>query len=183
MPVAVAAILDGMPEPSDLRMHRAGGRCVITAGPVVLFDYDEADIGMRNLALVSLRSLGFRGRAVAGVLGLSEAYVATLWNTAKRDGSAGVLSGLGRRGKPGTVTPAQWDQARQWRAGGVSDAEIGRRLGVAHTTIGRGLGKRRDADAAGSWAADRLPDPGPAADAGAAGPAAPRAPGAREAAE
>jgi Transposase protein len=183
MPAAVAAILDGMPEPSDLCMHRAGGRCVITAGPVVLFDYDEADIGMRNLALVSLRSLGFKGRAVAGVLGLSEAYVATLWNTAKRDGSAGVLSGLGRRGKPGTVTPAQWDQARQWRADGVSDAEIGRRLGVAHTTIGRGLGKRQDTDAAGSWAADRLPDPGPAADAGAAGPAAPQAPGAREAAE
>ena len=93
MPAAVAAILEGMPEPSDLRMHRAGGRCIITCGAVTLFDYAGADIGMRNLALVSLRSLGFRGRKVAEVLGLSEAYVATLWSTAKRDGSAGVLSG------------------------------------------------------------------------------------------
>ena len=157
MSAAVAAILEGMPEPGDLRMHRAGGRCVITCGTVTLFDYAEADIGMRNLVLVSLRSLGFRGRKVAEVLGLSEAYVATLWNTAKRGGSAGVLSGLLRRGKPGTVTPAQWDQARQWRAEGASDAEISRRLGVAHTTIGRGLGKRKDPAAGDGWVADPLP--------------------------
>ena len=69
--------------------------------------------------------------------------MATLWSTAKRDGSAGVLSGQLRRGKPGTVTPGQWEQAGQWRAEGASDAEIGRRLGVAHTTIGRGLGERQ----------------------------------------
>jgi Transposase protein/Helix-turn-helix domain len=181
MSAAVAAILEGMPEPGDLRMHHAGGRCIITCGTVTLFDYAGDDIGMRNLALVSLRSLGFRGRKVAEVLGLSAAYVATLWNTAKRDGSAGVLSGLLRRGKPGTVTPAQRDQARQWRAEGASDAEIGRRLGVAHTTISRGLGKRRDgAAAAGAWAADPLPSaepdaPGTVAAPEAGAPAAPRA--------
>ena len=116
MSAAVAAILEGMPEPGDLRMHQVDGRCVITAGSVVLFDFDEADIGMRNLALVSLRSLGFRGRAVAAVLGLTEAYVSTLWSAARRDGSAAVLSGQLRRGKPGTVTPEQWEQARAWRA-------------------------------------------------------------------
>ncbi|MHB1597054.1 MAG: hypothetical protein ACYCO9_22885 [Streptosporangiaceae bacterium] len=42
MQAAVAAILEGMPEPSDLRLHRAGGRCVVTAGSRVLFDYDAA---------------------------------------------------------------------------------------------------------------------------------------------
>jgi hypothetical protein len=155
---AVAAILGGMPEPSDLRMHQVDGRCVITAGSVVLFDFDEADVGMRNLALVSLRSLGFRGRAVAAVLGLTEAYVSTLRSAARRDGSAAVLSGQLRRGKPGTVTPEQWEQARAWRAEGASDAEIGRRLGVAHTTIGRGLGKRQEtAAAAQAWVAGPLP--------------------------
>ena len=177
MSAAVAAILGGMPEPSDLRMHQAGGRCVIMCGAVTLFDYDAADLAMRNLAIVALRQLGFRGRRVAEVLGLTEAYVSTLYRTALRDGSAAVVSGQQRRGSPGTVTPGQWDQARQWRAEGASDAEIGRRLGVAHTTIGRGLGKRQDADAAGSRDTDRLPDPGPAADAGAAGPAAPQPPG------
>ena len=173
MSAAVAAILEGMPEPGDLRMHQVDGRCVITAGSVVLFDFDEADIGMRNLALVSLRSLGFRGRAVAAVLGLTEAYVSTLWSAARRDGSAAVLSGQLRRGKPGTVTPEQWEQARAWRAEGASDAEIGRRLGVAHTTIGRGLGKRQEtAAAAQAWVARPLPGAdGAAAVRPAAGPA------------
>ena len=110
------------------------------------------------------------------MLGLSEAYVATLWSTAKRDGSAGVLSGQLRRGKPGTVTPGQWEQARQWRAEGASDAEIGRRLGVAHTTIGRGLGKRQDTAAAQAQAADLLPAGDPGKPDGGAVPAAQMAP-------
>jgi hypothetical protein len=141
MSAAVAAILEGMPESRDLRMHQADGRCVITAGTVVLFDYDAGDIAMRNMALAALRQLGFRGRVVAAVLGLSEAYVATLHNAARREG-APALIGQPRPGRPGTVTAAQWQQARQWRAQEVSDAEIGRRLGVAHTTISRRLGPR-----------------------------------------
>jgi len=141
MSAAVAAILEGMPESRDLRMYQAGGRCVITAGTVVLFDYDAGDIAMRNMALAALRQLGFRGRVVAAVLGLSEAYVATLHNAARREGSPALI-GQPRPGRPGTVTAAQWQQARQWRAQEVSDAEIGRRLGVAHTTISRRLGPR-----------------------------------------
>ena len=78
MSAAVAAILEGMPEPRDLRMHHHDGRCVITAGSVVLFDYASGDVVMRNIALAVLRQLGFGGRAVAAALGLSEAYVATL---------------------------------------------------------------------------------------------------------
>jgi len=50
-----------MPEPSDLRLYTVGGRCVITAGPAVLFDYDAADAVMRNLAISALRQLGFTG--------------------------------------------------------------------------------------------------------------------------
>ena len=73
MSAAVAAILEGMPEPRDLRMREHDGRCVITAGPVVLFDYAAGDVVMRNVALAVLRQLGFSGRAVAAVLGLSEA--------------------------------------------------------------------------------------------------------------
>jgi transposase-like protein len=146
MSAAVAAILEGMPEPRDLRMHEHDGRCVITAGPVVLFDYAAGDIVMRNIALAALRQLGFRGRVVAAVLGLTENYVATLWNAAKRDGSAALIR-QDRPGAPGKVTAAQWEQARAWRDQGVSDAEIGRRLGLAHTTISRGLGPRGQAPA------------------------------------
>jgi len=181
MSAAVAAILEGMPEPRDLRMHQHDGRCVITAGTVVLFDYAVGDVVMRNIALAALRQLGFRGRAVAAVLGLSEAYVATLHSAARRDGSA-ALAMQDRRGTPGKVTAAQWEQARVWRDQGASDAEIGRRLGVANTTVGRGLGLRGQAlagdDAAGRAPADPLfsepepagADPEPEPGAGAALP-------------
>ncbi len=180
MSAAVAAILEGMPEPRDLRMHQHDGRCVITAGTVVLFDYAAGDVVMRNIALAALRQLGFGGRAVAAVLGLSEAYVATLHSAARRDGSA-ALAMQDRRGTPGKVTAAQWEQARAWRDQGASDAEIGRRLGVANTTVGRGLGPRGHAlagDDAAVWApADPLfsepepagadPDPEPEPEPGA----------------
>src|SRR5713101_8446614 len=144
MSAAVAAILEGMPEPRDLRMHEHDGRCVITAGRVVLFEYAAGDVVMRNIALAALRQLGFKGRVVAAVLGLTENYVATLHNAAMRDGSAALVM-QDRRGTPGKVTPEQWAQARAWRAQGASDAEIGRRLQVAHTTIGRALGPREQA--------------------------------------
>ncbi len=155
MSAAVAAILEGMPEPRDLRMREHDGRCVITAGPVVLFDYAAGDVVMRNVALAVLRQLGFPGRAVAAVLGLSEAYVATLHSAARRDGPA-ALAMQDRRGAPGKVTAAQWEQARAWRDQGASDAEIGRRLGVANTTVGRGLGPRGQA-LAGNGPAGRAP--------------------------
>jgi hypothetical protein len=171
--VAVAAILEGMPEPRDLRMHVHDGRCVITAGSAVLFDYAAGDAVMRNIALCGLRQLGFRGRTVAGVLGLTENYVATLHNAAKRDGSAALVK-QDRRGTPGKITGGQWEQARAWRAEGVSDAEIGRRLGVANTTVSRALGPRIPASAPGSGdgrtgaeplftgpGPEREPEPGP----------------------
>jgi hypothetical protein len=171
MSAVVAAILEGMPEPRDLHMHELDGRCVIMAGPVVLFEYDAADTGMRNVALAVLRQLGFPGRVVAVVLGLSEAYVSTLWSAARREGSAALLAGQPRPGRPGTVTPEQWEQARGWRAQDVSDAEIGRRLGIAHTTVSRGLGPRGQApggEGRAGGAAEPLftiPGPGPGAEA------------------
>jgi transposase len=134
-------------------MHQSGGRCVISAGSVVLFEYDAADTAMRNIALATLRQLGFKGRVVAAVLGLTENYVSTLHNAAMREGSAALI-GQPRPGRPGTVTDAQWEQASALRARGASDAEIGRQLGVAHTTISRRLGPRGQAAGGGEpgWA-------------------------------
>jgi hypothetical protein len=155
MSAAVAAILDGMPEQKDLRLHHVAGRCVITAGSTVLFDYDAGDTAMRNMALAALRQLGFTGRRVAQLLGLTESYVATLHNRAMREGSAALIGQAGP-GRPGKLSSADWDQAAAWRAAGVSDAGIGRRLGVANTTVMRRLGPRQagQPEAAG-------PEPGP----------------------
>jgi hypothetical protein len=142
MSAAVAAILDGMPEPRDLRLHQVAGRCVVTAGSRVLFDYDAADTAMRNMAIAALRQLGFAGKRVAAVFGLTENYVATLHRAALRDGSVALI-GQPRPGRPGKLGAAGWEQAAAWRAQGLSDSEIGRRLGVAHTTVARRLGPGR----------------------------------------
>jgi transposase len=140
MSAAVAAILVGMPEPSDLRAHQADGRVLISAGSVVLFDYAAGDTMMRDIAITVLRGLGFTGRRVAAVLGLTENYVATRHNVAVRGGTAALAGG--RRGRPRKLEEAGWERAVTWRRQGVSDAEIGRRLGVAHTTVARRLGPR-----------------------------------------
>lgn len=140
MSAAVAAILVGMPEPSDLRLHQADGRVLISAGSVVLFDYAAGDAMMRDIAITVLRGLGFTGRRVAAVLGLTENYVATRHNVAVRGGTAALAGG--RRGRPRKLEESRWEQAAAWRGQGVSDAEIGRRLGVAHTTVARRLGPR-----------------------------------------
>jgi hypothetical protein len=157
MSAAVAAILVGMPEPSDLRLHQADGRVLISAGRVVLFDYAAGDAMMRDIAITVLRGLGFTGRRVAAVLGLTESYVATRHNVAVRGGTAALAGG--RRGRPRKLQESGWERAAGWRGQGVSDAEIGRRLGVAHTTVARRLGPRPG------------PDAGPAPDAELAGDA------------
>ena len=136
-------MLEGMPAPRDLRLHQAGGRRVIAVGATVLFDYDAADTLMRNMVISALRQLGFPGRRVAAVLGLTESYVATLHNLALREGSAALIRNP-RPGRPGKLAEADWADAAGWRDQGLSDAEIGRRLGVANTTIGRRLGPRQE---------------------------------------
>jgi len=155
---AAAAILEGMPEPSDLRAHELDGRVVISAGSAVLFDYAAGDTMMRDIAITVLRGLGFTGRRVAVVLGLTESYVATRHRLAVRGGTAALARG--QRGRPRKLGAEDWEQAAAWRGEDVPDAEIGRRLGVANTTVGRRLGPRTVPDAGLVPDTDLVPDGG-----------------------
>src|SRR5450756_125511 len=76
--VAVQAMLGGMPVPRDLHRDDVDGQVIITVGSAVLFSYDAADAGLRNLAAVTLPEMGFTGRRVAHVLGITEVYVSML---------------------------------------------------------------------------------------------------------
>ena len=99
------------------------------------------------------------GQAVAAVMGLTVNYVATLHNRALREGTGGVVR---PRGRPGKLEPGAWERARQWRAAGVRDAEIARRLQVNQSTVLRRLGP---AGVQGQLPLDQPgtpPDPGPA---------------------
>ena len=169
MTPAAAAILEGMPDPSLLHRADRDGTTWILAGPVVLACYPSGDAGLRNVAVAVCRQLGFSGRAVAEVMGLTENYVATLHNRALREGTAGLVRAPGR---PRKLAAGAWEQAARWRAGGASDSEIARRLQVAQSTVFRRLGP--------AAVQEQLPGGGPAGEAEpqAGGPeAGPTAPG------
>jgi hypothetical protein len=132
-----------MPDPRDLRRLDTGGETVIFAGSAELFRFAADDTAMRHVAAAVLRQLKFPGKDVAAVLGLSAAYVATLHQRALREGTAGLVRPAGR---PRETGEAAWDRAREWRAAGVRDAEIARRLGVNQSTVLRRLGREHVQD-------------------------------------
>jgi len=125
--VAVQAMLGGMPVPRDLHRDDVDGQVIITVGSAVLFSYDAADAGLRNLAAVTLPEMGFTGRRVAHVLGITQEYVSMLRTRARAEGSAGLMR---RRGRPAALGARDLGRARSWRGEGVTDAAIGKRLGV-----------------------------------------------------
>jgi hypothetical protein len=109
---AAAAILDGMPDPTDLRVQAHRGTTYVMAGPVVLACYRDGDLAMRNIAVAMARQLGFPGKVVAQVMGLTPSYVATLHQRALREGAAGLARPSGPKPKLG---PADWAKAQKWR--------------------------------------------------------------------
>ncbi len=177
MTPAAAAILEGMPDPSLLHRADRDGTTWILAGPVVLACYPSGDAGLRNVAVAVCRQLGFSGRAVAEVMGLTENYVATLHNRALREGTAGLVRAPGR---PRKLAAGAWEQAARWRAGGASDSEIARRLQVAQSTVFRRLGPAavQEQLPGGGPAGEAEPQAGgPEAGPAAPGPGGPAAPG------
>ena len=98
MSAAVALMLEGMPSPRDLHLHRAAGRVVVLVGSTVVAEYGEGDLAMRNMAIVTLRRVGFPGGRVAEVFGLTPTYVSRLKTAAARRWRGGA-------GRPGRAGP------------------------------------------------------------------------------
>src|SRR5450759_44948 len=127
---------DGMPEPGLLRRMVDADQCVVVYKRLVLYRFDGADIGMRNLAIVALTDAGRRIDEVAEVFELTATYVSMLRGRAARAGSAGLVR---RRGRPPKLSARQQMQAARWAEKGRSQEWIGQRLGVARSVIGRVL--------------------------------------------
>ena len=101
MSAAVTLMLEGMPSPRDLHLHRAAGRVVVLAGSAVVAEYGETDLAMRNMAIVTLRGgvsrLAGRGgvRPDSDVCGPAEVRRVAAWRC-----------GTGRPGRPGSAAGA-----------------------------------------------------------------------------
>src|ERR1017187_123916 len=132
MSAAVAAILDGMPDPRDLHRLDSDGQVMIFAGPMLLFLFAEDDTAMRNIAVATLRQLKFPGTAVAAGAGRRPDYAATPRQRFLKEGTGGPRR---QPRRPRETAVDSWEQARAWRDSGVRDAEIARRLGVKQATV------------------------------------------------
>ncbi len=173
--VGRAGQLLGMPAPYELRRGRAeDGDTVISYGPKVLFRFDPADRGMRNLAMVALTGAGVAGKAVAEVFGVRAEHVSRLRTRAARDGSAGLVPSIG---PPRKLSRADEDKALRLVEDGHSGAEVAARFGVSGATISRLLTRRRARavpvsfeEATEEPSTPQAPEaPGPHSDAGPAG--------------
>lgn len=125
-----------MPEPGVLRRMVEDDLCVVLFGRSVVYRYDVADIGMRNLAIVALTDAGRRVDEVAAVFGLTATYVSILRGRAGRQGSAGLVK---RRGRPAKLDARKKAQVQRWSAQGRSQQWIAEQFGVARSLIGRVL--------------------------------------------
>jgi hypothetical protein len=133
-------MLAGMPGPESVRLLTHEGQAVVLSGPLVLFRFELADIGMRRLAMVALTQAGQSVKAVAEVFGVHPNYLSTLRKTAREEGSVGLVKAQGR---PVKLTPEQRAQVRRWAGQGVTGQEIARRMRVSDTMISRLVGGRR----------------------------------------
>src|SRR5664279_3569986 len=149
-------MLVGMPAPRDLHRSEVDGQVFVAVGATVLFSYAADDAGLRNLAAVTLPEMGFTGRRVAQVLGITEEYVSMLRARTRREGSAGLMR---RRGRPSALRAGDLSRARSWRAAGQTDAAIGDRLGVHATTVARALAGVERPGSAGGAEQTILPEP------------------------
>ena len=131
--------LDGMPEPTALRLRTSDGQVLVTRGRSLLYRYDAGDTGMRNLAIVAMTDAGRRVDEVAAVFGLTATYVSILRGRARAAGSAGLVR---RRGRPRKLSDRQMTQARAWAGQGWTQQAIADRLGVAQSVISELLARK-----------------------------------------
>lgn len=132
-------LLEGMPTPRPpLSVHHNNdGGCVVLAGPVVVFGpYEPADLGMRNLGVVTLTQLGFAVGAVAAALGIQPGYASTLRTRFRENGSAGLVRVSGRAA---VLTPEVVATARGLLEAGWSRGQVATRFGVGVSALSKAL--------------------------------------------
>ena len=122
---------------AELHLADHGQVIEVRRGDYTITAYPKDDLGLRNLAIISLTESGVPGLAVAALFGLTPVQVSRIRGAYRQHGSAGLAR---KRGRPAALTPARVRQARLWAGAGVTHGEIAGRLGVSRPLIVAMLG-------------------------------------------
>jgi hypothetical protein len=123
-----------LPGMQAARLHLAGYGPVIEVrrGDYTITAYRKDDLGLRNLAIISLTESGVSGSTAAALFSLTPVQISRIRGQYRQHGSAGLAR---KRGRPAGLTPGQVRQARSWAGAGVTHGEIARRLAVSRPLI------------------------------------------------
>ena len=94
----------------------------VRRGDYTIAAYRKDDLGLRNLAIISLTESGVSGSTAAALFSLTPVQISRIRDQYRQHGSAGL-------------TPGQVRQARSWAGAGVTHGEIARRLAVSRPLI------------------------------------------------
>ena len=122
--------LPGM-QAARLHLARYGPVIEVRRGDYTIAAYRKDDLGLRNLAIISLTESGVSGSTAAALFSLTPVQISRIrgqYASTARPGwpASGAAAGL---------TPGQVRQARSWAGAGVTHGEIARRLAVSRPLI------------------------------------------------
>ena len=123
--------LPGM-QAARLHLARYGPVIEVRRGDYTIAAYRKDDLGLRNLAIISLTESGVPGSTAAALFSLTPVQISRIRGQYRQHGSAGLAR---KRGRPAGLTPGQVRQARSWAGAGVTHGEIARRLAVSRPLI------------------------------------------------
>ncbi|MGH9070528.1 MAG: putative transposase [Acidimicrobiales bacterium] len=159
-------MLAGMPGPWEMWRRGAGSRVMVGRGPVVLFNYDADDLGMRNLVMVALSDAPVvKNKEVAALFEVSSEHLSRIRTRVALGGSGALCPAQGR---PSKLDEKARQRAYEMSASGAQGIEIAAALGVSPATISRCLAKAKTPEQAGLGLAETdagltedAPSPGP----------------------
>ena len=122
--------LPGM-QAARLHLARYGPVIEVRRGDYTIAAYRKDDLGLRNLAIISLTESGVSGSTAAALFSLTPVQISRIRGQYRQHGSAGLARKQGQAG----LTPGQVRQARSWAGAGVTHGEIARRLAVSRPLI------------------------------------------------
>ena len=102
--------LPGM-QAARLHLARYGPVIEVRRGDYAIAAYRKDDLGLRNLAIISLTESGVSGSAAAALFSLTPVQISRIRGQYRQHGSAGLAR---RASRPGRLTPGQVRQARSW---------------------------------------------------------------------